>query len=291
MSSLTVIVPAYNEEASLRRFLPELLEFCRSRDYRLIVVDDGSHDGTAQLLERTSGEPGITVLRHKVNRGYGAAIKTAIRVATTDCVITIDADGQHYLEDVERLHRELDARDADMIIGNRDRNRQSLYRRAGKNLIRRIARVLMPLHVRDINSGMKIYNTKLAQKYLRFCPDSMAYSDTITLLFVGNRHLVLEEPVSLRPRLEGTSSITARTAFDTVMEIVNIVVLFNPMRIFLPLAVIFVVLGILWDIPIFLRGEGVSVGALLLIVSGLLFFLLGLITEVLSSIRKDQGDR
>ena len=75
------------------------------------------------------------------------------------------------------------------------------------------------------------------------------------------------------------------------MEILNIVVLFSPMRIFLPLSVALVLLGIAWDIPIFLRGEGVSVGALLLLLSGLLMFLLGLITEVLSNIRKDQLDR
>jgi len=119
----------------------------------------------------------------------------------------------------------------------------------------------------------------------------MAYSDTIALMFVGHKHLVLEEPVSLRPRIGGESSISTRTALETVIEILNIVVLFNPMRIFLPLSVLFVVAAIAWDIPIFMRGEGVSVGALLLFVAGLFFFLLGLITEVLSNIRKDQIDR
>ncbi|OGL48779.1 MAG: hypothetical protein A2161_13305 [Candidatus Schekmanbacteria bacterium RBG_13_48_7] len=79
-------------------------------------------------------------------------------------------------------------------------------------------------------------------------------------------------------------------AFITVLELLNILVLFNPMRIFLPLAVFFIISGIVWNIPIFLRGEGVSVGSMMLIVSGLLFFLLGLTTEMLANMRRDRMD-
>jgi len=290
MRSLSVIIPAYNEEESLKAFLPEVVSFCKDRGYRLIVVDDGSQDGTWKLLRSFEAENGLTAIHHKVNRGYGGAIKSGVRAATTDYVITIDADGQHLLEDIERLHERIIASQADMVIGNRDGNPQSLYRKTGKNLIRRIARLLMPLHVKDINSGMKIYDTALAKKYIRLCPDSMAFSDTIALAFIGNRHLVDEMPISLRPRARGTSTIGTRTALTTIMELLNIVVLFNPMRVFLPLAITSFLSGVIWNIPIFLRGEGVSVGAMLLIVSGLLFFLLGLISEMLSNIRREQID-
>jgi glycosyltransferase involved in cell wall biosynthesis len=290
MGTLTIIIPAYNEEESLRVFLPEVVAFCRDRGYKLIVVNDASADGTRKFLDSIEPADFFTVIHHKVNRGYGGAIKSAVRAATTDTIITIDADGQHSPEDVARLHERIVAEDADMVVGNRDGNRQSAYRRAGKNLIRWIARLLLPLHIRDLNSGMKIYDTALAKKYIRFCPDSMAYSDTITLVFIAHKHLVTEERISIRPRRTGTSTITSRTALTTVMELLNIVVLFHPMRIFLPLSILFTVFGIVWNVPIFLRGEGVSVGAMLLIVSGLLFFLLGLITEMLSNMRRDRVD-
>jgi len=290
MSTLTIIIPAYNEEESLRAFLPEVIAFCKDKGYRLIVTDDGSTDGTKQILDAVEPSEFFTVIHHKVNRGYGGAIKSAVLAATTDHVITIDADGQHVLEDVERLHRLIISQDADMVVGNRDGNKQNTYRRAGKSVIRRIARLLMDFNLTDINSGMKIYDAALAKKYIKFCPDSMAFSDTITLVFVGQKHLVTEVPISLRPRAHGISTITTRTALTSIMELLNIVVLFNPMRVFLPLAILFTVSGVAWNVPIFLRGEGVSVGAMLLIVSGLLFFLLGLITEMLSTIRRDQLD-
>jgi glycosyltransferase involved in cell wall biosynthesis len=290
MSTLSIIIPAYNEEESLKVFLPEVISFCKEKGYKLIVTNDGSGDGTRELLDSFAAEDCFTVIHHKVNRGYGGAIKSAVRAATTDCIATIDADGQHVLEDVARLHESLAARDADMIVGNRDASRQSAYRRLGKNLIRIFARLVMPLHIKDINSGMKIYNTALAKKYLRFCPDTMAYSDTMTLVFIAHKHLVAEEPITQRPRTGGTSTISSRTAFNTVMEILNILVLFHPMRVFLPLSVVFTVGGVAWNVPIFLRGEGVSVGAMLLIVSGLIFFLLGLITEMLANMRRDRVD-
>ena len=101
--TLTVVVPAYNEEASLPRFLPDLLDCCERNDWKLIVVDDGSQDGTAAVLERFGDRPRLRVVRHKVNRGYGGAIKSGIRAADTGYVLTVDADGQHYVEDLEAL--------------------------------------------------------------------------------------------------------------------------------------------------------------------------------------------
>jgi len=290
MNTLSIIIPAYNEEESLRVFLPEVIAFCRNNGYKLIVTNDGSTDGTREILDGIEPEECITVIHHKVNRGYGGAIKSAIRAAETDYVITIDADGQHFLEDIKMLHKKLETDDADMVVGNRDANKQGLYRSMGKNLIRLFARYIMYIPIKDINSGIKIYNTALAKKYLNFCPDSMAYSDAITLVFIAHKHLVVEEPVSLRQRITGTSTITTSTAFLTVLELLNILVLFHPMRVFLPVSVFFMVFGIVWNIPIFLRGEGVSVGSMMLIVSGLLFFLLGLTTEMLANMRRDRVD-
>jgi len=160
------------------------------------------------------------------------------------------------------------------------------YRELGKQVIRSIARFLLPIHIYDINSGMKIYNTRLAQKYLKLCPDSMAYSDVIGLVFISQRHLVLERPIRIKQRIAGESTISTRTAFETIMEILNIVVLFNPMRVFLPLSITAILISIAWGVPIVLRGDGVSVGAMLGIVTGLILFFLGLIAEQLSLIRK-----
>lgn len=286
--TLTLVVPAYNEAESLPSSLPELLACCDRNDWKLIVVDDGSQDGTAAVLEGFTRHPRLSVIRHKVNRGYGGAIKSGIRAVETGYVMTVDADGQHFVDDLESLFAELRERDADMVVGSRKGTSASgWYRDLGKSLIRGMARILVDqLNVYDINSGLKVYDTALAQRYLHLCPDSMAYSDVITMVFISQRHRVCERGIRVRARIGGRSSITTRTALETVREIVNIVVLFNPMRIFLPISLGSVLLGVAWGLPIVLDNRGVSVGAMLAIVTGIIFFFLGLLAEQISMIRR-----
>jgi glycosyltransferase involved in cell wall biosynthesis len=286
--NLTVVIPAYNEEESLREFLPEVTAYCREKGYKLIVVNDGSRDMTQQVLEQYTGTCDLKIIRHKVNRGYGGAIKSGVLEADTKYVITIDADGQHHPSDIEKLCDHIKTHDADMVVGSRKGAKSaSYYRETGKWIIRKIARILMPVNIYDINSGMKIYDTALAKKYIKLCPDSMAYSDIIALVFISQRHLVLETPINIRERKGGKSTISTRTALETVKEILNIVILFNPMRVFFPISVMLILISIIWDIHIFLRGDGVSVGTMLGIMTGVIFFVLGLLAEQLAIIRKN----
>src|SRR5262249_49317373 len=120
------------------------------------------------------------------------------------------------------------------------------------------------------------------------CPDSMAYSDIITLTFVSQRHMVLEIPVNILERKSGKSTISTRTAFQTVLEIVNMIMLFNPLKVFLPLSILSIATGIAWGLQFMLASKGLSPGALLALVVGVFFLLLGLIAEQLSYIRKNQ---
>lgn len=286
--TLSIVIPCYNEAESLPVVLPELIRFVNERDYRLVITNDGSRDGSLILLqEHFANEPRCKVVNHKVNRGYGGAIKSGIQAAETDYVITIDADGQHYLDDVDKLFKLVVEKDADMIVGSRKGQAEaSAFRGLGKSIIRGIARFLMPMDIYDINSGMKIYSTELARKYIVLCPDAMAYSDIIALVFISQRHRVLEEPIRIKPRVAGDSTINVKTAYETIMEIINVVILFNPMRIFLTIAVCCVVFAVAWDIHIFRRGGGISTGSGMLVVSGFIFFMLGLVTEQLSQMRK-----
>lgn len=291
MNDLTIIIPAYNEQESLTVLLPELLQFVEMHGFKLIIVNDGSKDGTLEVLQKHEKNDCFRYFSHKVNRGYGGAIKTGVKHADTQFVVTIDADGQHDLNDVLKLHQQIKETDADMIVGSRMAHKNaSAYRGVGKWLIRSFAKILLPIHIQDINSGMKMYSTEMAKRYIRLCPDHMAYSDIIAMVFISKRHLVLETPINIKPRTAGTSTISTLTAIETVKEILNIVILFNPMRIFFPIAILSISLALAWGIPIAIRGRGVSTGAMLGFTTGLLFFFLGLIAEQLSQIRKDSVD-
>ena len=286
---LSVIIPSYNEAENLKIILPLLISFCRQHNWEIIIVNDGSKDNSKEILNSYIGEDNFTVIHHKLNKGYGGAIKTGIRACLTEYLITIDADGQHQFEDIIKLYNLAIAKDADMIVGSRKGIKSaSIMRGIGKGMIRMIAKILMKVPIHDINSGMKIYRTDLAQKYLPLTPDGMAYSDIITLCFINNRHLVLEEPILISARMLGESTIGIQTAFSTVMEIINIVVLFNPMKIFFPISLLTMILTLIWGIPIMLNDLGVSTGTLLGFVSAILFFFLGLIAEQLSMLRRNQ---
>jgi glycosyltransferase involved in cell wall biosynthesis len=283
---LTIVIPVYNEADSLPHFMPDLIQTCREKGWLLILVNDGSKDGSAGVLSQFDVEPFVTVFHHKVNRGYGGALKTGLSQVKTDYVVTMDADGQHQIADIEAIHQFALKCNSDMVIGSRaDAEHVNLYREFGKWLIRRFTRLLVPLPIHDLNSGFKLYRSELVNLYLHLCPNSMAFSDVITLLFLDQGHLVLEMPISVKKRIAGESSIGTHTAFQTIIEILNLAMLVNPLRIFLPLSFICILIGLLWGLPIMIAGRGVSVGSMLAIVLGSLFFFLGLIASQLAAIR------
>jgi len=236
---LTIIIPAYNEEKNIPLVIPGILDFCNAHGCKLVVVNDSGNDDTHTLLKQYTDNDRYTLINHKINRGYGGAIKSGIEACNTEFLITMDCDGQHRIDDIKNLFDKAISEDADMVIGSRKGQRSaSIFRGAGKRLIRFTVKRLMPLPVYDLE------------------------------------------------RQAGKSTITINTAFRTVYEIFNIIILFNPIRIFMPVAITSIVLGILWDVHIFLRGNGVSVGSMLMIIFGVITLFFGAIAEQLSQIRK-----
>ena len=286
---LTIVSPCFNEARNLEALLPDWLEFCRAHSLRLILVDDGSTDDTQALLRKQASQKKLCVIRHKVNRGYGAAIKSGIKEVLTPYGATMDADGQHDPREVLRLLAGLRSGGPDMVIGRRKYGApRFLFRSLGKGLIRLLVRYLFSRKFYDLNSGMKVFRADLAKKHMGICPDSMAFSEIFALVFVNNGHLVEEQAVSVGRRRSGSSTIRLRTAFQTVWKIVIIATLFKPAKIFLPLSALLFLAGVGWEIPILLAQRGISVGASLLIILAILFMLLGLIAEQLSVLMKSR---
>ena len=284
---LTIVIPAYNERVSLESNLPGWLQACDDNRWRLIIVDDGSDDGTLPALQARASHPRLLALRHRTNRGYGNALKSGLAHVRTPYSVTMDADGQHRVEDVLRLREAIQTQDADMVIGARVVNDTSgAYRRAGKRLIRLIARLLFRPGIRDLNSGFKLYRTPIAQRLLPWCPGSMAFSDVMTLMHLNLDLHVVEIPVETRPRLGGRSTISTMTAVETVLEIINLLMWFKPLKIFLPGAALLVLLGFGWGLPFLIAERGLSVFALLLVLSGLLTGMVGLLAEQLATLRR-----
>ena len=285
-SELTIVIPCYNEEENIPLFFPKLIDFIKKHDFEVIAVNDGSTDNTVSELEKFKDIPGFKVISHKCNQGYGGAIKTGLKAARTEFAITIDSDGQHRLEDVLECFSCIKKKNADLIVGARQNNHSGWYRSIGKWVIRTFAASLLKLPIRDLNSGMKCYRLAEAINYLDLCPDTMAFSDVILLLMVNDGKLVAETPITVEARTAGTSTINARTALVTIAEILNLAILLRPITTFFRLGMIFFLAGIGWGIFTYSRALTITPAAIMVIILGVLCFILGLLGEQLSQIRK-----
>lgn len=283
-STLTLIIPCYQEAENIPEVFPLIIQHCIRHNYMLIAVDDGSVDGTFTELSRLMNNR-MKIIRHSVNRGYGAAIKSGIRACTTEYCITIDADGQHHLSDIDLLLNAINDDNSDLVVGNRNGLGSSRFRNLGKAVIIGFTRFFFKLPVRDLNSGMKLYKTRIVQSLIHWAPSGMAFSDVITLVHLQLRYKITERDIKINPRARGESTISWRTAVQTISEIAFLVVNVFPFKFFSLLSFLFLVFALLWGIPFVLSGAGITVGSSLLILSSLVIFLQGILIELMVRIR------
>jgi glycosyltransferase involved in cell wall biosynthesis len=282
---VTIVIPAYNEEGGIGAVLTELRGALPPGVAEIIVVDDGSTDRTAEIAEAA----GVRVLRHPINRGYGASLKTAIKATTSEYVLTMDADGQHRLEDVAALCAAVSG-DAppDCVIGHRTQLFHSrLWRMPGKWFLTRLARVLTQREIRDLNSGLRVIRRDVLTKYMHLCPSGFSFSTTITVALASRGYQIEFVPIKVAPRV-GKSTVSVRTGFQTIMLVLRLASLFNPLRVFVPLAMLFILFGIGWTIPYLIDGRGLTVAAMLSILTGVLLFGLGLICDQVAQLRLER---
>lgn len=279
---LTVVIPAFNEEEVIGTVLDNLTKKCSDVVKEIIVIDDGSSDNTANIAKGM----GVCVIQHKRNKGYGASLKTGILSAKTEFVVTMDADGQHSPEDIIELYKI--AYEVDMVAGWRNNLIHSkLWRMPGKWLLGIMANYLSMQNIPDLNCGLRIIRRDTLLKYLHLCPQGFSFSTTILMAFINRGYNVAFTPIKISKRV-GKSTVSIRTGLETIILILRLAALFNPLRIFLPASFIFGTLGILWGLPYIIAGHGVSVGAMLSIVTAIMLFTLGLTCDQISQLRLER---
>jgi glycosyltransferase involved in cell wall biosynthesis len=281
-AGLTVIIPAFNEASGLAGVLQSLKALSNVMVREIIVIDDGSSDETAVIAEAA----GVRLIRHHRNLGYGASLKTGIRAARTKYMLTMDADGQHRADDVVRLWERVD--DHDMVIGQRTNLIHSpLWRMPGKWLLGLMAQYLTRARIPDLNSGFRILRKDVASKYLHLCPRGFSFSTTMTMALLSRGYDVTFVPIELQKRV-GKSTVSISTGFETLVLLIRISALFDPLRIFIPASLGIGVAGIVWGLPYAFSGRGISVGAMLAIVTAVVLFALGLLSDQISQSRLER---
>lgn len=206
--SLSLIVPAYNEEAGIRQALEEaddsLAELADA--YEILVVDDGSRDATARLAAETAcARPAVRLLRHEVNRGYGAALRTGFEAARFDRVAFTDADCQFYLADLAFLVPLTDR--APLAVGFRVGRQDTWLRRFFSWGYNALVRLLLGTRVRDCDCALKVFRKEALENLL---PESSGFFVNAEMLARARKlgYRVAEAGVRHRPRLHGSSKVS-----------------------------------------------------------------------------------
>jgi len=238
--NISIIIPAFNEEKGIAEVLDNITSL--GGNYEIIVVDDGSRDNTASVVEKYKD---IKLIRHQHNSGYGTSLKTGIKHSKSDAVIIIDADGTYPYKQIPDLVKTMKDGDYAMVVGARtgESVRIPLIRRPTKWFINKLANYLSGIKIPDINSGLRIMKKSVVNKYLNVLPDGFSFTTTITLAMLTNGYQVQYIPVNYFMR-KGKSKIRPiKDTLNFIQLIIRTVLYFNPLRVFIPLSICMVILA------------------------------------------------
>lgn len=278
----SIVIPAYNEGQGIGDVLQQLHDVLRRHDmpFEVIVVDDGSTDGTAEIVGRGPAR----LIAHGVNRGYGAALKTGVRAARYDLVVIMDSDGQHDPADVIRLV-EL-SRDHDMVVGARTRGSYSpLLRRPGKWLLQRTADFLTGRRIPDLNSGLRAFRRELVQRFVPILPNGFSFTTTLTLAALKENYRVAWAPIRVTKRAGKSTVHPLRDGVNTLVLILRAVVLFDPLKVFLPPSIVLGLFGVGLSVYGLWRFRSFPESGVVLITAAIILFFMGVLADSISALR------
>jgi glycosyltransferase involved in cell wall biosynthesis len=231
---VSVVIPAYNEEEGLTQVVKGLRSHLESsgRPFEIIVVDDGSRDRTLDVARSLE----VMVIPHATNRGYGAALKTGIHAARGEYILICDADGTYPPESIPELLRHVDGHD--MVVAARTGESVDipLLRRLAKGILRRLAMYLSETEIPDLNSGLRIFRRNAAMHFFPILPAGFSFTMTITLAMLCNEGAVRYVPINYSKRTGRSKIRPLRDTLNFLILIVRTILYFNPLKVFLPIA-------------------------------------------------------
>lgn len=279
---ISVVLPVFNEAQNLGRLL-DRLQSLELPDSEVIVVDDGSTDGSGEIAEKR----GVRLVRHPYNIGNGAAIKSGIRAARGRLLVLMDGDGQHQPEEIPALLAE--AHRYDMVVGARRKGSMLRFHRTAANLLyNALASYVTRFKVEDLTSGFRVIAREDAVRFIDLLPNTFSYPSTLTLAFLRSGLTIKYVPIQNLYR-SGQSKISLITdGIRFLLIITRITTLFSPFRVFLPVSVFFFTAGIGNYLYTYITQNRFTNMTVFLLTTAVIVFMLGLVSEQIALLRMER---
>lgn len=283
-NKLSIILPAKNEAEGLKSFLPRLRKQLPLAE--IIVVNDGSTDNTAEVCLAN----GVFVVTHPYSMGNGAAVKSGARHASGEVLVFMDADGQHQPEDIPRLLAHIE-QGYDMAVGARDGDSQaSKARGLGNALYNRLASYMTGHVIKDLTSGFRAVRANKFREFLHLLPNGFSYPTTSTMAFFRSGYSVIYEPITAPKRIGKSHLNITKDGFRFLLIIFKIGTLHSPLKLFLPISLAFFGVGLAYYLNTLISVGRFTNMSALLISTSVLIFLIGLVSEQITSLIYNQGN-
>lgn len=279
---ISIIIPVFNEAAGLAQLLGKI-HALKLVQAEVIVVDDGSDDGSAEVALAA----GANVVRHPYNIGNGAAVKSGIRAAQGRLIVLMDGDGQHKPADIPQLLAE--AGKYHMVVGARAKgSKLRFHRNVANSVYNLFASYVTQFKVQDLTSGFRVLSRRDALRFIDLLPNTFSYPTTLTLAFLRSGLTVKYVPIQTLYR-SGQSKITLVTdGVRFFLIIAKIATLFSPFRVFLPVSIMFFLAGACNYAYTYYTEHRFTNMSALMFTAAVIVFMLGLISEQIALLRMER---
>ncbi len=242
--AISVVIPMYNEEAAIADDLACIHSTLKQfgRPFEVIVVDDGSHDQSADIVTRLNS---VRLLKHPYNRGTGAALMTGIRAAQSEIIVMTDGDGTYPNHEIPRLLQYID--EYDMVVGARTSEQGTLkpLRVPAKAFIRWLASYLTGMKIPDLNSGLRAFRKCAVVDFFPILPFGHSWVSTITMAYLSSGRTVKYVPIDYYPRKGRSSFHPISDTYAYLLLVIKVIMYFDPLKVFLPVALFLLALGVI----------------------------------------------
>lgn len=278
---ISVIIPAHNEEKGIGSVIDGVRAVLDSNkfSYEIIVVNDGSTDNTANIA---LGK-GVCLINHEFNHGYGASIKAGVNQSKGSIIVITDADGTYPVSVIPDILK--DIKNYDMVVGARTGKDVNipLIRRPAKWVLAQLANYLSDSKIVDLNSGLRAMKKDVFLRFNKILPDGFSLTTTVTLAMLTNGYQVKYIPINYGRRIGKSKIRPIRDTLNFLLLIIRTSLLFNPLKIFLPVSLMLCLSGIfIFFYSVFFLPHLLDLTALLLFTCGIQLLAIGMIADLIN---------